>query len=177
MSLQSKNTALNIKKPSPAIKKFLDFKEEGPKLMLDYGAGINCRNGEYLRSLGNTVYCYDPFHGSISAHPYNDSIPTLKKPDCSEIFDIAFTAFVLNTIEDDGKVKEILRDCEMYAKESFHIVRNKDLLKLGTEEELKKGIVTKKNTYQRLIDIGKINNSYIKMIETCDYSIRYRYNG
>ena len=164
-------TAIYTYSPAPAIK-WLNkhvFSITNPEALdiLDYGAGRYCRNAEYLRSCGFRVYAYDPYHGEWKVDPYKGETPALMPPFGQ--FDVVFTCFVLNIIESETEVKEVLRACSHHTgMRTYHITRNKDLLKLGTEEEVRKGIRTSKG-FQRLVDLEP--HGFEILHETRDYII------
>ena len=162
-------TSIYTYSPSPAIK-WLNkhvFSITNPETIMDFRAGRYCRNAEYLRSCGFKVYAYDPNHGSMEADPYNGETP-FKLPYCRNP-DVVFTCFVLNTIESKEDFDDILTTCEYKSvMRTYHITRNKDLLKLGTEEEVREGVRTSKG-FQRLIDLEP--HGFEILHETRDYII------
>lgn len=169
----SKNTAIYTRSPAPAIKYLFDG-VSGINI-LDFGAGRYSRNAEYLRAYDNKVYAYDPYHGKLSADPFTGEIPSVILPTkcCSILdFDTVFTCFVLNTIDDEREIDSVIRRCEGLSSNVFHITRNLDLLKLGTQEEVERGVYTKKG-FQRLVNLHYWG--YDKKYTTRDYIIWTRY--
>ena len=113
---------------APAVKWLFENGHIKPgQIVLDYGAGKYARNADFLRKNGCKVWAYDPFNfngkegweeGSVS-----DDLPE------NDIFDVAFSCFVLNVVPLREERAITLR-CRALAEERFHIVRNKDILEM-----------------------------------------------
>lgn len=117
--------------------------------ILDYGAGHG-RHSKALRQLGYTVYSYDPHHGSPNINPLLFTSNT--HPHHLQLFDISFSAFVLNTLEPQ-QAQLVIYHTEMATKPNgytIHIVRE-DLRKLN-------GSSLSSHTYQRDVTIKEMSD-------------------
>lgn len=117
--------------------------------ILDYGAGHG-RHSNALRQLGYIVYSYDPHHGLSNINPllFTSNI----HPHHLQLFDISFSAFVLNTLEPQQALN-VIYHTEMATKPNgytVHIVRE-DLRKLN-------GGSISTNTYQRDVTIDELSS-------------------
>jgi hypothetical protein len=114
-------------KPAPLLRDFL-FKQgyikPGMKV-LDYGAGVNARNADFLRSQGCEVYAYDPFHETQGTGWEPGSVVKALPPSDTR-FDAGFSSFVLNVVS-EAKESEILADMEPRCSKVYHLVRNKEV--------------------------------------------------
>ena len=120
-------TAMKIKTPAPAVRWLVETGRIGEKeSILDFGAGFG-RNTDYLRKLGHSVYSYDPVHGRTESGWTGTSN---RMPDIAD-FDIILTVFVLNVLkpEEEREVRAELDLWRCSITETFHVVRNNDLLK------------------------------------------------
>jgi hypothetical protein len=119
MTMETGGTAMKIKSPSPAIRRLvLEWKMLGVERVLDYGAGHG-RNADYLRSLGFTVYAYDPYNGDKTSNGWfgvSSEFPRAFR------FDLAFTSFVLNVVQKEDEM-QILSDIARISDLEYHIVR------------------------------------------------------
>lgn len=94
--------------------------------ILDYGAGKQPgRNAEWLRAHGHQVYAYDPYCGGDvdGWESVSNQLPSQHYE-----FDYAFTAFVLNVVPKQTE-DEILEAVESYSSQTFHVVRNRELIR------------------------------------------------
>lgn len=88
--------------------------------VLDYGAGKYDRNAKALREWGVDVWSFDPHHGSLYADGWNDVSSVIPE---DTYFDLVYTSYVLNVVPDRVE-DDILKNCDRFAPEQYHIVRN-----------------------------------------------------
>ena len=140
-------TAMHTTTPAPAI---VDLYNTGKinGRVLDYGAGHG-RNSNFLRDKGLKVYAYDPFNGT-SVDGYVGVSNELPKDN----FDVAFTSFVLNVLDETDE-DAVISKLNNYASRVYHIIRNKDILDM-IKNALKKGNVKVVNSFKNFG--GDINN-------------------
>ena len=160
----ARHTALSPKtKPSKELLSFIDSYDEfapGHTTILDFGAGRG-RHTKALRERGFAVYSYDPYLGSPDVDPYNST--TSIAPADDSMFDLVFTAFVLNVVDEDD-MHGILDLTELYTANggfTAHIVRE-DLRKLkggtivGKGGALQRDIPVKQLTDEGYERVGKV---------------------
>jgi len=163
----ARHTALSPKtKPSKELLSFIETYDEfipGRTKILDFGAGRG-RHTNALRELGFSVYSYDPYLGAPDADPYNGT--TSIAPTDDAVFDLVFTAFVLNVV-DEADMYGILDLTEQYTADggfTAHIVRE-DLRKLkGGTTVGKGGAIQRDIPVSQLTDIGyeRIGKVFVK---------------
>lgn len=123
--------------------------------ILDYGAGKYVRNADYLRNKDYKVYAYDPFNGKPEVDPYELGSVSKELPD-KEMFDVGMSVFVINVVKKSVQ-DYILDDVKKWAKNTYHISRNKDIFDM-----VKKNLLLPTNTKDSLI----IKNFFINEFST-----------
>lgn len=117
--LEAGKTSISGKEVAALKSYILPNLKEGDTI-LDYGAGTFARNADFLRGLGFKVYAYDPFNGT-SGDGFGKGNVSTKLP--TEKFDVGFTSFVLNVVNDSAENK-IIKGLKRLTTKSYHIVRN-----------------------------------------------------
>lgn len=134
-TIDSHKTAIKNYSSSPGVR-FL--KDNGyipdKSFILDFGAGKYPRNANYLRSLGHTVYAYDPLNGEDIDGLSNKVMGISSSILPTYLFDIIITSYVLNVVPlyEEQNINNLLKTFTVSINNNiYHIVRNDDIIKLA----------------------------------------------
>jgi len=131
-TIPSESTSIKGKGASPALQSLMGSAIQPGMRVLDYGAGKYARNADFLRNQGVEVYAYDLPGNASGEDGWAKGQVSSKLPPKTPKFDVAFTSYVLNVVK-CSEEKKIIAACRSFAKRTFHITRNIELLEAITD--------------------------------------------